>query len=315
MSTISTFGQNNSLIQHMLANQRKVFDQQTIVSTGKKAEDFKGYAAESAPLLASRTELAQTDALIKSNEELAQQLEIYNLSLGGLAQIAEEIRQELIQTVNLSDSVGFMDSIRSLFDRAVSLLNTQVNEKQIFAGTRFDAAPVAADTEAALLALAAPADAFVNNATKSRVRIEDTQTLQYGVLADEVATDLFNAFYRIMQWNAGTLPAGAVGTPSAFTGTLNPDQKNFLIAELPVATTAITTARSFEAANGVRMQNLDKIIVRQEDETVFEQKFIAGIEGISLEEAIIKLNEDRTALEASMQVVARMSQLNLLNFI
>lgn len=315
MTTISTFGQQQSLIQHMLRNQQNVGDSQQRIASGKNADDFKGYAGETSPLLLNRADLARTDAYVDANEELAQQLDIYNITVGSLADIADELRQEVIKTVNLGDSVGFMDKVRAMFDRAVSLLNTEINGRPMFAGSRFDTPPVAATTEAALLALPTTADAFVNNTDKATVRVDETQTVQFGILADEVATDLFDGLRRIMQWNAGTLPTGATGTPTAFVGTLNDDQRNFLIGEMATAVTAIDTVRSFEAANGVRMEMVDRIITRQEDESVFFKSFVARIEDVNLEEVIIQLNTNSTILEASMQVVSRMSQLSLMNFI
>ena len=73
--------------------------------------------------------------------------------------------------------------------------------------------------------------------------------------------------------------------------------------------------RGIEAENGVRMQELDKIMMRQSGDLVFWRSYISDIEDVDIGEAIAKLNNDRTALEASTQVVARLSRVSLLDFI
>lgn len=57
------------------------------------------------------------------------------------------------------------------------------------------------------------------------------------------------------------------------------------------------------------------MVVRQEEDRAFLKGFIAEIEEVDITEAITKLNQDQTALEASLNVAARLSRVSLLDFI
>ena len=92
-------------------------------------------------------------------------------------------------------------------------------------------------------------------------------------------------------------------------------ERDFLLGELAGINQAIQTLRDAEATNGVRMSELDQLRLRQEDELIFLQAFITDIEDADMSEAVAKLNQDRTALEATTQITARLSRISLLDFI
>jgi flagellar hook-associated protein 3 FlgL len=148
-------------------------------------------------------------------------------------------------------------------------------------------------------------------------QVDENRTMQYGILASDIATNLFDSFRRIMQFNAGTLPtgAGAYAPAGAFSEPLADNQRQFLQAEVAGIKQAIDTLRDAEAQNGVRMDQLDKVRSRQEGDLVFWRGFISEIEDVNLTEVIANLNANQTALEASTQIVARLSRVSLLDFI
>ena len=60
---------------------------------------------------------------------------------------------------------------------------------------------------------------------------------------------------------------------------------------------------------------IDRLIDRQSEELGFLGTFIHDIEDIDAATAISKLNQDQTTLEASLQTIARLNQITLLQFI
>ena len=57
------------------------------------------------------------------------------------------------------------------------------------------------------------------------------------------------------------------------------------------------------------------IAITLKDEILLVKQFIADIENINVAEAITRLNNDQTALEASFKVFSQLNSLSLLNFI
>lgn len=316
-SRVSTFGQSQVLLQQLLRQQESLAVAQRQVSTGKIAADFKGLARDANALASAKAVASRNEGYLAANRQLEQRLEIYNTTLGELAELAESLRQDMIQAVGVNSGLGFIEKVRAVFERATDLLQTKDRGQYIFAGSRTDTPPVNATTVADFLALPSADDIFENNQQRGQARVDDNRTLEFGVLANETAGPLMNALYRILQFDSGVLPAGAAAFAPAgpFSDPLTGNQRDFLVAEFQNALAAVQAIRQQEAANGVRLANLDGVIARQEEDRAFIKGFIAEIEEVDVTEAITRLTQEETALEASLTVAARLSRLNLLDFI
>ena len=317
MTRVSTFSQSQSLLTQMMRNQEYLRTEQTRVATGKNGDDLKSIARDANALLPSRSVSARTESFMSANRELGIRLELQNSALSGIAGIADEFRNDVIKTVNLNSGVGLIDKMTDHMDRLVNLLNTTLNGQFVFSGTRSDTSPINVSTTAELLALTNTSDAFDNNAIKLTQRLDENRTVEYGVLANDVATPLLDSIRRIQQFANGTLPtgAGAYSPAGAFTDPLSENQTNFLVNEFSGAVSAIATARQAEEMNGIHMSTVDKQLDLQQEEINFLDIFTAEIENVDIAEAVANLKAGETALQASLQVLGRLGRLSLLDYI
>jgi len=316
MTRVSSYGQGQALIAQMLRNQSALAVAQERVSTGKQAQEFKELKSDASVLLGARSAVSRVEAQRAANVELAQKLEVYNATFSGLADVAEQVRQDLIGAVNLNSGTGLMDKVRAAFERAKELTNTRYQGQYILGGGRNDSPPATVGGEAAFIALPSGAAALGNGTQRAVQRIDEQQTLQYGELANEVTGPLYDVLQRIMQFENGTLPAGAAGGPAgSFSSPLSDGQQAFLIGEFDRAVAATATVREAEARNGVRMQTLEQLADRQDEELSYMKGFVSKLEDADPAQAISDLRLGETALEASMQVVARLNRLSLLDFL
>jgi flagellar hook-associated protein 3 FlgL len=317
MTRVSTFSQGQTLVAQMMRNQAFLRTEQIRVATGKVGTDLREIARDANVLLSTRTVSARTDSFLKANRELAVRLELQNSALSGIAKITDEFRNDLIKTVNLNSGIGLINKMTDHMDRLINLLNTTLNGKFLFSGTRSDKSPINVSTTADLLALPNAAAAFDNNAVKLTQRLDENRVIEYGILANDAAEPLLNAIRRIQQFANGTIPSGAGAyTPAgAFTDPLSENQANFLINEFSVALTAISAARNAEELNGIHMNTIKKQMERQQEEINFLEIFTAEIENVDIAEAITNLKAGETALQASLQVIARLGRLTLLDYI
>lgn len=317
MTRISTFAHSQNLLTHLMRNQEDMQAAQVRAATGKKATDFKGYAREANALLSARNLGGRIESYIKANQELSSKLELQNNALGEVANIAADLRQDLITSVNLNSGLGLSQKLEDHMDRLVNILSTKFNGSYIFGGTRSDTKPVNVSSVADLLGLAQTADAFDNNDVKPSQRVDDNRTMTYGVLAKDVAEPLLDAIRRVLQFHNGTLPTGAGAyTPAgSFQDPLTSNQRDFLVSEFSNAVAAIDQARKVEAQNGVNMASLDNLMDRQAEDVSFVKDFVGKIENADLAEAVADLKESETALTASMQIIGRIGRLSLLDFV
>jgi len=317
MTRISTYAHSQTLLSHMLRNQQDMTVANEKVSTGKKAGDFKGYAQDASALLSARNLGGRIQSYLDSNRELETLLAMQDNALHEISSIADDVRNDLITAVNLSSGVGLADKLEGHLDRLINALNTKFNGRFLFSGTRGDTSPINVANTTDLLALGSTAAAFDNNAIKMSQRIDDTQTMEYGILAQDVAEDLLNVLRRTLQFENGTLPTGAGAyTPAgAYQDPMPANQRDFLVSEFSNAITAQNTARQYVTSNGVNMSVLDKGLDRQAEDLTFVKQFIGKIENADIAEAVSELKSSEAALTASMQVIARVGSVSLLDFL
>lgn len=317
MTRIASYAHSQVLLQQMLANQRRMFEFHAQVSSGKVATDFKGYGRDLNALLAARSAGARTESYLRANTELASLLELQNNALGEISTVSDELRETLIKAVNLNSPLALITKVEELLDRTINVLNSRYNGRYVFGGSRTDTEPINVDNAADLLALGNVSDAFDNNTNKREQQIDDNRRMTYGILAEDLATPLINSLRRILQFNNGVLPtgSGAYTPAAAFTDPLPINQRDFLVEEFKTALLAADNARTIEADNGVNMAMLDQLQGRQQEDLTFLKGFIYEIENVDMAEAVTNLKQSETALEASMQVLGRMSRLTLLDFV
>jgi len=309
MARVSTAGQNQLLIVDVLRQQQRLFDTQKQVTSGTKSREYQGIAADVATLAGAKTVRSRGEQFLKTNLELERITEVQNLSLQGIVDVADDLRENLIKAMNVGSGIGLRDTIDALFDAAVNFLNVQENGRFVFGGTRTDVEPVTVRLPADLEALGAGnADqAFINNQIKAQARVDESLTVTYGVLADEVAEPLFQLFQDLMIY--------ASGTPSAFSNPLSSADRTFILSKIPEANAAFDVANTAQAEHGVAMRTIEDAQVRHENELAFINRFIANIEDTDIGEAVTKLNQDQLALESSFRVFSQLNRLSLLNFI
>ena len=307
MTRVSSFGHTQTLITELLRNQSNLFQDQQQVNTGKVASDYKGLAGQTAALLGAKTLQSRITQYTSAGTEIKGTLSIYDNSLGVLGSLTSDLKQTLQQGIANDEVYGFAETLSQSLNSAISALNTQVSGKYIFSGTRTDVPAVGIQSISDLQALAAGSDAFQNNQQKAAVQIDDGVSLQYGMLASDVAGPLMDVLKALADFNAG--PNGPID------GKLTATQQAFIQTQLGNLENARQTVLNSQVENGVRQNRVDSVLNQHETTSNVVTGVISDIEDVDMASAVTKLNGDQTALQASYKVMAQLSQLSLLNFL
>ncbi len=307
MTRVSSFGQNQALLQGILRNQNNLFEAQQQVNTGKKSDEYRGIADQATTLVASKSLFSRTDTYETVAQDIGRSLDVYDLQLGQVLQGARDLRQQLMTTIGNNDATGFDLVSSESYGLVVNSLNTKVGNRFIFGGAAASDRPVTAEDITALQALPAVADAFQNDQLKATARISDSVTIEYGQLADEIGTDLLQVFRDLADYSDG--PSGPLD------GELNATQATFLQSQIAALDIAIQDIQRQQMLNGLRQSKIEDLTTQFSDQKVFLETFIADIEDVDITEAITRLNNSQTALEASYRVVSQTTRLSIVDFI
>jgi flagellar hook-associated protein 3 FlgL len=290
-----------------LNNQEKVFTGQLTINTGKKELEYKGFATELNTLLGAKNALTRTQSFISSGEYVQRQLDTNDVQLNALVDNANNVRETVLNAIAMDETFALSETLGEAFSSMVNALNTNIGGVHIFSGARTDVPPVNGSKLVDLVAAASAADLFENDSRIPTAKIGQNTEVQYGVLAEDVAGEIFTALKNLADFDAGGF--------GPIDGQLTPAQRTFLEGQLSVLDSAIDTLQLFVARNGNRQSTVDEMIVQHQDEEAFLETFISDIEDADLAEAITNLENDQVALQASYQITSQLSQLSLLNFI
>ena len=277
------------------------------VATGKVADNYAGYRDKTAIMEAARSASARADANAAAASQALARLDVQDAQLSQLSELANQIRTTITKASADRDGTSLMSQLEAYFDQIVGVMNSKDANGYIYAGDNNQTAPVVVNSLADLAALPTVADAFANGPIKTEVKIGDSQNVEVGLLASDLATDLFDLLRQVAQFDAGV--------DGPFSGTTTPAQQTFLESMIPTAITAQRNVNAQAAANGIHYQTVKQAMEQLEASSVVYKGFVANIEDVDMAEALARLNQNQVALQAAFQVTATLNRLSLLNYL
>jgi len=307
VNRISSFGQQQVLIRSIMQNQSNVFEDQRQISSGKKFDDYQGLAGQTNTVLGSRSFQARVEGYQQSIDTIRGKLDANDVQLTGLIQSLTTLKEAVQDTLSNNQAEGFSELLEQTFNFISSGLNTNFDGTFLFAGAETGTRPVNVTELVDLAALPSVSDAFDNGSIGFEARIADGVDLEFGLLADDVGTDVFQELLDLYN-----LDQGGSGP---FEGELDATQFGLLQGQIASLESALDGLRQTQVKNGLAFERLEVVDEQHSDTHVFLEVFIADLEDVDIAEAVTRLNNDQVALEASYRAIGSLSQLSLLNFI
>jgi flagellar hook-associated protein 3 FlgL len=306
MDRVTTFGAYNNVIVNLMTSELRLNQANVQVSSGKVAADLKGFGVNAEALTAAKTLKIRVESFVQGSKALSAKLESQNLALTQVSDAAQGARQAIAAAVASGRGDGLMTSLSSYFGQAAAGLNSQYNGHYLFAGGKVDTAPVAV-TNLASLTSPLGAGTFQNDQLAATTRLDEATTLQTGMLADAVGTDLFDAFSQVQAFEQGA--GGPFGTQ------LTAAQTQFLTGMLQTFDAASQGLTDTVAANGLLQNRVTQSQSTQENRKTVLEVMIGGITDVDMAEAASRLSQAQVALQASAHIFASLQNTSLLNYL
>ncbi len=307
---VSTNGQAQIMLAQIMRASNTLNKTQAQVASGNVANDYAGFGNKTSVLEAARSAQGRTAAYQASTQLALNQVDLQNTQLSGLAGLADKLRQAMTQAIANGDASTLMSEAQSIFDQASQILNSKnSNGNFLYGGENDNTAPFTATSLSQLAGLPSVANAFANGTQKKSLLVGDGESVQVGVLASDIGTELMQTLKDI-----ATFDAGGTGNFSGST-TITSAQSDFLSGKLPQIITAASNLNSVTATNGFVYNQLQDASDRQTALGTLYDGFVSNLQSVDMGEAITRLNQNQVALQAALQVASQMNHLSLLNFL
>lgn len=303
MTRIATSAAAQTALMDLMKAQRSVFEAQQQLSTGKLNPDLKGAGHRAESISAAYGARDRAESYKFSSERVGSRMEITALALDKLSESASDLRVAMTTI----DGTYIMNQAREAFEKARSALSTQHAGGYIFGGTRTDTNPVSANSLNDLVAAPAAGDVFVNSSRRPVAKLDDQVTLEVGLLADEVGTDIMAAFKRLAEFDAG--PDGPLDGP------LTDAQQTFLQGEIANVMSAFDRINDLVGENGAQQSRVESMVKSQDQKADYLTSLIGNLEDADMAAAATRFQQAQTAVDVSARTFSVLSQVSLLPFL
>jgi flagellar hook-associated protein 3 FlgL len=304
MTRVSTSGNFGVMTSNLMRAQvlQNIAGEQ--VSSQKNATDLKGYAKNAEVLTAMRSSQAKVAGYLDQVTLVSNRLDIQDVAIGQVSDATQTARDAIANAIAAGSAETLMQAMGGAFGDVIQGLNAKSNGRYVFAGAKSDTLPTTAATMADLTAAASTAALFQNDQYITSNRIDDTTSVDTGVLADKLGTGVFNAFKQVQAY---------VDANGPFTGKLTSAQSDFLRGLLPTFDAVKTNLVTDQAKNGLNQKRFDTAKTDLSDQADTLTTMVGGITDVDMAEAITRLESAKLAVQASAQVFASLQNSSLLN--
>ena len=148
------------------------------IASGVVSSTYAGFGSQAQVLQATISANARNSAYADATGLATTQTDMQDTQLTSLSNLAAQLKTAISDAVANNDPSTLMDQVSSLFDQAVSILNTKdANGDYIYSGGKTDTAPMAVTTLSQLASLPSVSAAFANGDNKKSVQVADGQVI------------------------------------------------------------------------------------------------------------------------------------------
>ena len=294
----------------ILKSQDRINEAQVKLATQQKSQDYLGIAEDAKRLVTVESSVRRIEQFEQDNKFVKMRMQSMMHSMDGLSDIISDVKallREILDDGNLPPGMDKDEIAELKMDEISMFLNTKINGRFLFAGTKTDTKPIQEGNLASaptfnadgVTTTAEPAFYYKGDDGQVKARIDEGVELEYGINANDSGFEKLIRSLRIIKSTSLT-DANANGK---FLHTLD------LINQASDEITAV------ELKTGIRFKQLDNVNNNLENTKAVLQGVVTDIERADTFETVAELNQVQTQLEASYTTAVRVSNLSLANFL
>lgn len=298
---VSTFGVHQSLLGNVNQVQKNLFDLQKQISSGVKTDNFEGLASQVEPFTAVESKIRRTETYLQQNSLILSRLNTTQQQLETIVDLADQAEDLIILRRNpaTGKDLNFSAQMESLRQTIAGALNETFEGRYLFGGTNTNRPPVIADPSVpSPVTPGVPDDNYYQGSKENlTVRAQDSYQFEYNIRADNQGfQELFSAMALAME------------------GDLS-DTDDVLADAQDLVNSALENIIADQTKVNSQIVSLENIQLRQDELILYWQGVREVIINTDIVAASTEVAMDQAILQASFQAFARVSQLNLADFL
>jgi flagellar hook-associated protein 3 FlgL len=326
---ISTYGVTSMLTSILQNNSTQMTNLTEELSTGDVSQSLTGYGEQASQILGLNASIDAANAYANSTTTVSTYLNGYTDSLTDLISDATQLSQGLSNLANGTNSTAtstdststasFAALVSGLEVDTSAQLNTQVGNRYIFAGSRYDTAPAVsisslpavtsptaftATTSPALPSYDSQAASLPGGSTAAyatqTVTIADDETVNYGI------TSTNPAIQQLVY---------ALQNASAATNASDPNQSQYITLAENAANAALSGLQALQAQNSEVLSQVTTEQTAQQQSVTTLSNTLGTIETANSTQVASEITAMQTQIEASYKATSALLSLSLASYL
>ncbi|WP_047308380.1 flagellin [Rhodopseudomonas palustris] len=298
---VATFAASQQMIAAALKGQATMTTMQMQEASGVVSTDFGGYGSGAKQIVNLQVSVARAQTYIDTATQAGSKIEVMYASVNSIADLLSSFRSTLTAASNTAstDSSSVIQSAQDALNQMAALLNSKYGAQYLFGGARTDTAPVdvsSATYPAATTPSSADTSYYRGDDERASARVSDTQTVTYGVTADDPA---FEQAMRAMNLIANA-------------SSLSSDTLEEALDLVTSATDAIGIVQSRISNSAASIERASTV---QSDYQAFAQSLATDLTSVDVAAVTAALSTYQAQLTASYSAIATVQSLNLASYL
>lgn len=308
MNRVSTSGNYQSALLNLMGAQSRENDAQTRVSTQKNATDMAGFGRGAESLTTLKAAASRVQGFLSTGEAVTARLETQDMALNQVGDGVTAARAAIGNALASGSVEVLMLDLRGQFQQIQNGLNAKHQGVYLFAGGNTSQPPVNVSTMSELAAAPDVASTFDNDTLTPTSRLGEGRSVQTGYLANDVGATIFQIFRDIQAYNDD--PA-----TGPLSGKANDAQKAFLTAQLSRLDAASSATIDVISRNGSLAKQVETTNASHTAQIDSLDGMVHSKTDADLAKALTDLQLAQVAVQASAQVLSKLSETSLLNYL
>jgi flagellar hook-associated protein 3 FlgL len=308
MNRVSTTGTYQSALLNLMNAQTQQNDAQTRVSTQKNATDMAGFGRGAESLTTLKATASRVQSFLDTGTAVAAKLDTQDQALNQIGDGVSAARAAIGSVLASESANVLMLELQGQFQSIQNGLNAEHQGVFLFAGGNTSQPPVSVATMAELTAAPSVASTFTNDTLTPTSRLSEGRSVQTGYLANTLGEGIFQIFRDIQAYNDDPATGPLTGKPTDA-------QKTFLIAQLSRLDAVGQSTIEVISRNGSLAKQVETTNASHAGQIESLEGMVNSKTDADLAKALTDLELSQVAVQASAQVLSRLSETSLLNYL
>jgi flagellar hook-associated protein 3 FlgL len=301
ISRVASFSISEQMIDAALRTQSTMASAQIQEASGEVSSDYGGLGATSQQVIDLQISVSRSQSYIDAANNADNKVQVMYSTLGSVTDLYTQLRSMLAAATNSvsTDPTSVGASAQQMLQELTSLLNTQYSGQYLFGGSSTDSPPV--DTSSTAYPPATSPSSprtsyYQGDDDVASVRVSDTETVSYGVSADDPA---FEQGLRALNLVANNEPLS--------TATLN--------EAMGLVTNALDAATAVQTKLGMASSSLENASAAQTDLQNYTKTLGSNLTSVDVAAVTAELSTSQAQLTASYSAISKVQNLNLASYL